>query len=122
MDDIQQRLKDSSEACVKSYEKWAANKKDGGARELLQEAIHELRKVSSRLEIELAVNERDELALKKIPIPSHRASQKRPGQGPEEGDEDSRGNTVQGHSQHHAPSSSDHNRGHQRPRGGRINK
>lgn len=115
MDDIQQRLKDSSEACIKSYEKWAANKKDSAARESLQESIHELRKVTSRLEIEMAVSERDEMALRKIEIPPHRAAQRRPGQGMDEGEDDSRGNTVQGHAQQHTPP----NRGQQqRPRSG----
>ena len=55
MDAIDNRLKETSDTCMKSYEKWAANKQDGDAREALQEAIHELRKVASRLEIELAI-------------------------------------------------------------------
>lgn len=84
MDDIQKRLKETSETCIASFEKWNANKKDRAAAEGLQEAIHELRKVSSRLEIELAISERDEMALKPIPIPPHRASRK----GPQGADED----------------------------------
>lgn len=76
MDDIQERLKETSQNCISSYEKWAGNKKDRPSAESLQEAIHELRKVSSRLEIELAISERDEMALKPIPIPPHRASRK----------------------------------------------
>lgn len=93
MDDIQKRLKETSEACVASYEKWAGNKKDGAKRESLQEAIHELRKVSSRLEIELAISERDEAAMKKIPIPAHRAAGK---EQRAQGDNDSHGNSANG--------------------------
>lgn len=76
MDDIQKRLKETSEACIAAYEKWAGNKKDSGASETLQEAVHELRKVAARVEIELAISERDENALKPMSIPPHRASHK----------------------------------------------
>jgi len=77
MDDIKTRLQETSENCFKCYEAWAGDKKDNKAREDLQEAIHELRKVSSRLEIELAVSERNEMSQKPIPIPSHRDSKRR---------------------------------------------
>lgn len=77
MDDIKARLQETSENCFKCYESWSGNKKDRKAREDLQEAIHELRKVSSRLEIELAVSERNEMSQKPIPIPSHRDSKRR---------------------------------------------
>jgi hypothetical protein len=48
-------------------------KRDPKAQEALQVAIHELRKVASRLEIDVAVSERDQMAARHIPIPSHRA-------------------------------------------------
>lgn len=76
-DDIKDRLTETSQSCIKSFEAWSANKKDKEAREALQEAIHELRKVSSRLEIELAISERNEMSSKPIPIPTHRDAQKR---------------------------------------------
>lgn len=77
MDQIEQRLRETSEKCYNCYEAWQQNKKDSGMREALREAIHELRKVSSRLEIELAVSERDEMAQKPIPIPPHRDAKRR---------------------------------------------
>jgi hypothetical protein len=83
MDEIKTRLRESADACYARYEGWVGNKRDGAAREALQEAIHELRKVASRLEIELAVSERDEMALKPIPIPPHRDAQRRPRSGEE---------------------------------------
>jgi len=46
-------------------------------RESLLEAVHELRKVAARMEIEIAVSERDQMTQKPIPIPPHRSSRKR---------------------------------------------
>ena len=72
--EVKERLKTTSEVCQKCYEAWDGNDKDVKAREALQEAIHELRKVASRLEIELAISERDQMTQKPIPIPPHRDS------------------------------------------------
>lgn len=77
MDQTQQRLKDSAEACIKAYDVWGNSKKNAEARERLQEAVHELRKVAARLEIEMASSERDELTQRQIAIPPHRASRGR---------------------------------------------
>lgn len=71
-DDIKTRLKNTSEECQKCYEVWSGNDKDDKAREALQDAIHELRKVASRLEIELAISERDQMKQRPLPIPPHR--------------------------------------------------
>lgn len=79
--DIEERLKDKSEECLKCYQAWAKDDKDIKVREALQDAIHELRKVASRLEIELAMSERDQMAQKPLPIPSHRNSQNRNNKG-----------------------------------------
>lgn len=74
MEDIDKRLNETSAACAKALESWSKDKKDKKAREELQESVHELRKVASRLEIELAISERDEMSQKPIPIPAHRDS------------------------------------------------
>lgn len=133
MDEIEQRLRETSENCFKSYEAWRKEQKNSSVREALQDSIHELRKVASRLEIELAVSERNEMAQKPIPIPPHRDASKRGGNDAEfEGqrfdhDNDQGGpnfNTQQGHSQGH---SQQHRGGggggmkrrvHRRPEGG----
>jgi hypothetical protein len=81
MDEIEKRLRDAADRCVESYGVWSNKQKDADAREALQEAIHELRKVSSRLEIELAASERHEITQKPIPIPPHRDSKGRGGRG-----------------------------------------
>jgi len=75
--DIEQRLKETSDDCLKSFKAWNDNKKSADNREALQDAIHELRKVASRMEIELAISERNENAQKPIPIPPHRDAKKK---------------------------------------------
>lgn len=75
MDDVKERLRATSEQCLKAYESWTGGKKDLRAREDLMEAVHELRKVASRVEIDIAISERDEVTQRPIPIPPHRAAQ-----------------------------------------------
>lgn len=77
MDEIEKRLRESSENCFKCYEAWRNDQKATEPREALQEAIHELRRIASRLEIELAVSERDQMTQKQIPIPPHRDAGRR---------------------------------------------
>jgi len=84
MDEIKQRLQETGEECFKRYEAWRGDEKDNKVREQLQDAIHELRKVASRLEIELAVSERNQMASKPLPIPPHRAAQGKVAQGAED--------------------------------------
>ena len=103
MDEIEQRLRTATDTCIGSYDAWRKNPKEGGTRETLMEAVHELRKVAARLEIEVAVSERDEMTAKPIPIPPHRASRKPYGESPVEDNignaaGDSAGNTAAGHS------------------------
>ena len=77
MDEIETRLRETSETCFNCYEAWQKDKKKLPEREALIEAIHELRKVASRLEIELAVSERNEAVKNPIPVPPHRDAQRR---------------------------------------------
>ena len=76
MEEIANRLKETSAACSAALEGWSKDKKDRKSLEALQESVHELRKVASRLEIEMAISERDEMSQKPIPIPAHRDAQK----------------------------------------------
>lgn len=78
MNEVQTRLAETSKICLEAYGKWVEDKKDSSIKEALQSAIHELRKVSSRLEIELAVSEREHSTSKPLPIPSHRSTNKAP--------------------------------------------
>ncbi|MCB1651029.1 MAG: hypothetical protein KDI46_03165 [Alphaproteobacteria bacterium] len=93
-DEIKDRLRNSAEACLKSYEAWAGNKKDGGKREDLQDTVHELRKVASRLEIEIAISERNESGNKQIPIPPHRDARGRGNNNDAADDEKNNGNQA----------------------------
>lgn len=77
MDDIQERLEAAVNACKEGYAKWRANPKDTEAREKLAEYAHELRRIGARLEIELAVAERNVAREMPIPIPAHRAAGRR---------------------------------------------
>ena len=51
MEDIEKRLKEGTEACLKAHGEWKDNQKDSSKRESLMEAVHEIRKVAARLEI-----------------------------------------------------------------------
>lgn len=77
MEDVQTRLKEATENCLKCHQAWVQDKKNAQTREKIMEAVHELRKVAARLEIDIAVSERDQMASNPIPIPSHRASKHR---------------------------------------------
>ena len=93
MSEIDNRLKEATANCMTCHDAWSKNQKDTAARDALMDAIHELRKVAARLEIEVAVSERDEMASKPIPIPSHRASRRKGGQ---QGGDDFKGNQKDG--------------------------
>ena len=73
---VKERLQASAMSCLESYDAWDKDKKDAAKREALQEAVHELRKVASRLEIDIAVSERDGMKDKPLPIPAHRSAPK----------------------------------------------
>jgi len=73
-EEIETRLKDCSEGCLTTYKDWCGNEKDHSKREALSEALHELRKVCARLEIEMAASEREEQKTAPLPVPPHKAS------------------------------------------------
>ena len=74
MSETKERLEKTGAECLKAYGAWSSDQKNTEAREALQDTIHELRKAVSRLEIELAISERDQMTQKQIPIPPHRAA------------------------------------------------
>ena len=76
MDEMEQRLRAATDTCVNCHAEWRKDPKEATARGGLMEAVHELRKIAARLEIEIAVSERDEMAAKPVPIPPHRSSRK----------------------------------------------
>lgn len=74
MEDVKKRLQETSQNCLQAYDVWCEKKTSQTARESMLAAIHELRKVASRLEIDLAVSERNDMGSKPLPIPAHRAA------------------------------------------------
>lgn len=90
MEDIEKRLRESTDACIKNFENWIKQSKSLESRETLMEAMHEVRKVLSRVEIEIAISERDRLGSRPIPIPPHRSQRKR-----NEGGDDNMGNEIE---------------------------
>lgn len=76
MEDIEQRLKEATENCLKAHGEWKDDQKDSSKRESLMNSVHEIRKVAARLEIMVAISERDQMASKPIPIPAHKSQKK----------------------------------------------
>lgn len=109
-EEIEKRLKECSEGCLSAYTNWCGNEKDHSKREALSDALHELRKVCARLEIEMAASEREEQKTAPLPIPPHKAS--RGANAHDSGDNgDNTGNEVQ-------PSRPSKGSGTRRPGGG----
>ncbi|MES2729754.1 MAG: hypothetical protein V4621_06630 [Pseudomonadota bacterium] len=77
MDEIETRLREMADNCLSAYGIWNKSKRDKAARETMAEAVHELRKVCARLEIELGASEREEMSQRPIPVPPHRSAQRR---------------------------------------------
>ena len=75
VDEIEARLRTASTACVDAYRSWRTPSIDDARRELA-DAVHELRKVVARIEIELAASRREEHALPPIPLPLNRSAQR----------------------------------------------
>ncbi len=71
--DVLDRLRDTVTRCVSHYEQWRGG---GDGENDLTNALHELRRVLARIEIELAASHADEGAQRAIPIPLHRAHNK----------------------------------------------
>ena len=86
MSELLERLNETHKVCNAAYENWKDDRKNTDKREVLGTAVHELRKVASRLEIEMAVSEREEHSNKPIPIPNHRASKSRGPKNNDQGD------------------------------------
>lgn len=56
-DSIKERITNAADACIKAHAAWDGNEQDKAARNALLEAIHELRRVTARLEIDIAHSE-----------------------------------------------------------------
>ena len=77
-----QRLTEATTKCLLGYDQWTKDLKNHEARESLLEAVHELRKVTSRFEIDIAMHDRLALNAKPIPIPEHKSKMEKKHQKP----------------------------------------
>ena len=77
-----QRLQEAAAKCLSSLDTWNKDLKNESAREGLLEAVHELRKVTSRLEIDIAMNDRKAMNAKPMPIPEHKSKMEQKKQRP----------------------------------------
>lgn len=76
MDETGKRLHDAAEKCIKSHEAWQQDKKDQVARESLNESLHELRRATAALEIDMIREERLSGVSRPMPTPGHRSMRK----------------------------------------------
>ncbi len=73
VDAVEARLRETARGCLVAYRGWrqAAGETSTQA---LNDAVHELRKVLARIEIDMSASRREEPGLRPIPVPAHRAA------------------------------------------------
>ena len=76
------RLQETAAKCLSSLDAWNKDLNNREARETLLDAVHELRKVTSRLEIDIAMNDRKVTNAKPMPIPEHKSKTEKRSQKP----------------------------------------
>lgn len=81
-DETAMRLQEAAAKCLSSLDAWNTDLNNREAREALLEAVHELRKVTSRLEIDIAMNDRMVTNAKPLPIPEHKSKSEKRSQKP----------------------------------------
>lgn len=79
MDNVKNRLQETVQNCMDIYDKWSKDPKNSEMRQQMEESVHELRKVTSRIEIELAIADRSNSSQKRMPIPPHRSAKPKGG-------------------------------------------
>lgn len=75
VDATEGRLRETARGCLSAYRGW----RQGPGENTLQglsDAVHELRKVLSRIEIDMSASRREEQAIRPIPIPAHRSARR----------------------------------------------
>ncbi len=72
-----ERFANRSENFFKAYEAWEKEQLCSEKRDDLRKALHSMRKVLARVEIEMALSESKERAKNPMPIPTHRTQNKK---------------------------------------------
>ncbi|MEI6560234.1 MAG: hypothetical protein WCO00_17690 [Rhodospirillaceae bacterium] len=73
VDAVEGRLRETARSCLVAYRGWRQMPGETSIQGL-NDAVHELRKVLARIEIDLSASRREEPGLRPIPVPSHRAA------------------------------------------------
>ncbi|MEI6986679.1 MAG: hypothetical protein WCK65_11165 [Rhodospirillaceae bacterium] len=76
VDAVEARLRETARGCLVAYRGWRLASGEASILSL-NDAVHNLRKVLARIEIDMSANRRDEPSLRPIPIPQHRAARPR---------------------------------------------
>jgi hypothetical protein len=73
-----QRMDEAARACAEAYRAWKSQSADGKGAQSLSDAVHDLRKVIARMEIELSASRREEV--RPLPVSAYRANRSSPQQ------------------------------------------
>ncbi|WP_448189794.1 hypothetical protein [Azospirillum sp. sgz301742] len=75
VDEVEARLRETARGCLAAYRTWRQQPGTGSVQSL-SDAVHDLRKVLARIEIDMSASRRDEQVARPIPIPAHRAARR----------------------------------------------
>lgn len=75
VDETEGRLRETAKTCLLTYRGWKQTPGETSI-QALSDAVHELRKVLARIEIDMSASRREEQAIRPIPIPAHRAARR----------------------------------------------
>lgn len=76
VDGTEARLRETARGCLVAYRGWRTTPGETSI-QTLNDAVHELRKVLARIEIDMSASRREEQGQRPIPIPPHRAARPR---------------------------------------------
>ncbi len=76
VDATEARLRETARACLVAYRGWRQGPGEVSV-QTLNDAVHDLRKVLARIEIDLSTSRREEQGMRPIPVPAHRAARQR---------------------------------------------
>ena len=80
VDAVEARLRETARGCLVAYRGWRQAAGEASTQSL-NDAVHELRKVLARIEIDMSASRREEQGLRPIPVPAHRAARQQPQRG-----------------------------------------
>ena len=75
VDEVEARLRETARGCLAAYRTWRQQPGQGSIQSL-SDAVHDLRKVLARIEIDMSASRREEQVARPIPIPAHRAARR----------------------------------------------